>query len=306
MPAPSMHDGQLPTDVGLVRGLLADQQPRWADLPIAEVASSGTVNALYRLGADLVVRLPIVDHDPGEIAKDRRWLPSLAPHLPVAVPELVAVGEPALGYPWTWGVYRWIEGRDATAVTLDPPAELGLAHDLARVVRALQDIDHGGGPRPGRATYGRGAPLAGFDEPVRRSLEQIDAVGGLLDVPAAGDVWAQALAAPVWSSAPVWVHGDLMPGNLLLAEGRLVAVIDWGALGVGDPACELMPAWNLFTAPGRAAYRSALGVDDATWLRGRGWALLQAVMALPYYLDTNPGMVAVARRTLAELLARGA
>lgn len=304
MTASPMHENQVPTDVGLVRRLLAGRFPRWADREITPVASSGTVNALYRLGTDLVVRLPVVDHDPGEIVQDQRWLPRLAPHLTVSVPEVVAVGEPALGYPWTWAVYRWIDGRDATAVPLDPVAEVGLAHDLAGFVRALQAVDTAGGPRPvAPGTARRGAPLAGFDVAVRRGLGQIDAVGGLLDVPAAVDVWREAVAAPAWSSAPVWFHGDLMPGNLLLVDGRLRAVIDWGCLGVGDPACELMPAWNLFTAPGREAYRAALGVDDATWRRGRGWALLQAVLALPYYLDTNPGMVAVARRALSELVA---
>ena len=300
MPAPPMHENQVPTDVGLVRHLLADQFPEWADLPVAEVASSGTVNALYRLGDDRVVRLPLVDHDPGEIAKDRAWLPRLAPHLPLAVPEQLAVGDPGRGYPWPWAVYRWLEGTDAAQAGFRDEGQA--ARDLAAFVQALQRCDPSGGPRPGRPNYGRGAPLAPFDPPVRRALVQIDEIGGLVDVAAATAVWEDAVAAAVRTAAPVLVHGDLMPGNLLLVDGCITAVIDWGALGVGDPACELMPAWNLFSPEGRATYRAALDVDDATWRRGRGWALLQAVMALPYYLDTNPGMVAVARRTLAALL----
>jgi|SoiMethySBSTD1v2_1073268.scaffolds.fasta_scaffold29981_4 aminoglycoside phosphotransferase (APT) family kinase protein len=300
MPLPPMHENQVPIDEALVRRLLAEQLPGEADLPLAAVESSGTVNALYRLGRDRVVRLPLVDHDPGEIARDRTWLPRLAPHLPLAVPEVLAVGEPASGYPWPWAVYRWLDGADATHAPLRDEVEA--ARDLAAFVLALRRVDTTGGPRPGPPNYGRGAPLLPFDAPVRRSLAQLDEIGGLVDTGAAAAAWDAAVGAAVWTGAPVWVHGDLMPGNLLVVDGRITAVIDWGALGVGDPACDLMPAWNLFSAEGRQAYRTALDVDAAAWQRGRGWALLQAVMALPYYLDTNPGMVAVARRTLAEVL----
>ncbi len=293
-----MHAGEVATDVGLVRRLLAGQFPRWADLPIAPVPSAGTDNALYRLGDDLVVRMPRIAWATGQIDKERRWLPLLAPHLPLVIPTQVAVGEPAEGFPWGWSVYRWLDGVNATLDRLTDPDEA--ARDLARFIHALQAVDATGGPRPEPGTFGRGVPLATRDAGTR---EAIAACAGLIDTRAATAAWQAALAAPAWQGAPVWLHGDLQSGNLLARHGRLSAVIDFGALTVGDPACDLMVAWNLFTARSRAAFREAMAVDDATWARGRGWALSPAVVALPYYRETNPGLAAIARHAIAEVLA---
>lgn len=291
-----MHADEVHTDVGLVRRLLAGQFPEWAALPIERLASSGTVNALYRLGDAMVVRLPRMDWGVGAVDRDLRWLPKLAPFLPVSIPVPLAKGTPAEGYPWEWGVYPWLEGENPT---VDSVAESdALARDLARFIRALHGIELPGGP-----PAGRGASLARWDEGTRAALAALE---GVIDTDAATDAWDEALRTPSWPGRPVWIHGDLMPGNLLFRDGALTAVIDWGGLGLGDPACDLMVAWNLLSAGGRRILRAELGVDDATWARGRGWALWTGLVALPYYKETNPVLADNARYRIGEVLAERA
>ena len=298
MGARKMHADEVETDVSLVHRLLAAQFPHWADLPIAPVPSAGTDNALYRLGESLVVRLPRIHWAVGLVDKEQRWLPTLAPHLPLAIPVPLAQGSPAEGYPWPWSVYRWLEGENATIAPIGDRREV--ARDLARFLAALQRIDPAGGPPAGPQNFSRGVPLAVRDAPTRAALA---ALHGRLDVGAATAAWEAALRAPAWDGPPVWLHGDLYPANLLVARGRLVGVIDFGCLGVGDPACDLVPAWMLFSDESREAFRAALGVDDAAWARGRGWALSLGLTALPYYWDTNPVLVASARRAIDHVLA---
>jgi aminoglycoside phosphotransferase (APT) family kinase protein len=288
-----MHADEIETDADLVRRLLAGQFPDWASLPIERVPSSGTDNALYRLGDEMVVRLPRIHWAVGGIDKDFSWLPVLGPRLPVATPVPLAKGAPAEGYPWEWGVYSWLEGENPTRAGADD-AE-GLADDAARFIEAMHAIDPAGGP-PAR----RGVPLEVQDERARAALV---ALRGTIDTDAATGAWKDALEAPPWSGAPVWVHGDLLPGNLLLHGGRLTGVIDWAGVGVGDPACDLIIAWGLLPSEARPVFRDRLGVDDATWARGRGWALSLALIAVPYYKDTNPEFAAAARHLLREVLA---
>jgi aminoglycoside phosphotransferase (APT) family kinase protein len=295
MGAVRMHAGEIRTTIALVRGLLGGQFPRWAGLPIAPVESYGTDHDIYRLGDRLAVRLPRIAWARGQAAKEARWLPRLAPHLPLALPVPVAMGRPAEGYPFEWSVYEWLPGVNANGAITDP---VRAAVDLAAFIAALRRVATAGAHA--RPPQGRGAPLAELDEPVRRSVERL---GGRIDGAAALRSWRESLAAPAWDGAQVWVHGDLLPGNLLVVGGRLSAVIDFGGLNVGDPACDLQPAWNLFSGSSRRRLRAELGADDASWLRGRGWALYQAVCALPYYWDTNPGMVRQASHALAEVLA---
>ena len=300
MGAREMHPDEVGTDVALVRRLLAAQFPQWADLPIAPVPFWGTDNAMYRLGDDLAVRLPRFHWTVGRVDKEQRWLPTLAPHLPLAVPVPLARGSPAEGYPWRWSVCRWLGGENATVAGVGDRCDA--ARDLARFLIALRGIDATGGPPAGPHNFFRGVPLAVRDASTRTSLA---ALHSRLDVGAATAVWEAALRAPVWRGAPVWLHGDLYPANLLVAGGRLSGVIDFGGLGVGDPACDLVPAWMLFSGESREVFRAACGVDDATWARGRGWALSLAVGAVahPSYAETNPTLVASARRTIAEVLA---
>ncbi len=281
----------------LVRRLLRAQQPQWADFLIAPVPSSGTDNALYRLGDDMVVRLPRIYWTTGQIAKEREWLPKLAPFLPLTIPKPLATGQPGEGYPWEWAVYRWLPGESATFARLADPRQAAI--DLAQFITALQRIEPKGASLAADANS-RGAPLATRDAETR---EAIAALFGMIDADAALAVWEAALQAPEWDRAPVWFHGDLLPGNVLVEDGRMCAVIDFSILGIGDPACDLMIAWGLFRGASRDAFRDALAVDDATWARGRGHALSQAAIFIPYYLHTNPLGVAIARHTLNAVLA---
>jgi aminoglycoside phosphotransferase (APT) family kinase protein len=294
-----MHPDQLDVDAQLVRRLLTAQFPHWAELPLEPVDPSGTDNAIYRLGEDLAVRLPSTPRTEATLEKERAWLPRLAPLLPLAVPLPVAEGAPSDGYPCTWSVYRWLDGEDATVA---PIADLGqAATDLAGFIAALQRIDTAGAPGPGGHNFLRGEPLEARDAEVRASLA---ALGDDIDVSAATAVWEAALRAPEWQRPPVWIHGDLDARNLLVQEGRISAVLDFGSLGVGDPACDVMVAWKVLSAESRARFRAALSIDDATWERGRGWALSQALGALAYYtLETNAVLVREARRWLREALA---
>lgn len=292
-----MHADEVATDAGLVRRLLAEQFPHWSDLPIEPVVSYGTDHDIYRLGAHLAARLPRIGWATDQAAKEAKWLPRLAPELPLALPVPVAMGHPSDGYPFDWSVCTWLPGQNANGTIND----LDLAAvDLAAFVIALRRIDTADAhPRP---PHGRGGPVAQNDDQVRRSIAQL---GDRIDADAALRSWEESLDAPVWDGAEVWVHGDLLPGNLLVVDGRLSGVIDFGGLNVGDPACDLQPAWNVFTGDSRERFRAELDVDDASWLRGRGWALSQAVSALPYYWETNPGIVRQASHALAQVLSDG-
>lgn len=283
-----MHADQHAIDAGLVRRLVDGQFPRWAGSPLTPLASGGTVNAVYRLGDDLTVRLPLTAGGAGDIAKEREALATLA-GLPAAVPAVVAVGEPAEGYPWPWAVHGWLDGAPAREGR-DAPAR-----DLADFVRALQAH-----PAEGPPTR-RGKPLPDVDPATRRAIEELSGTDEPFDAEAALAVWTRALDAPQWTGPPRRLHGDLMPSNLLLRDGRLSGVLDWATAGIGDPAIDLIPAWNLLTADTRRTFREAVGADDATWARGRGRALSMAVIQLPYYRHTNPVISANARYVLTEL-----
>ena len=292
-----MHDDEVDTSVSLVRRLLITQFPQWANLPVEPAHSAGTGNALYRLGDDMVVRLPRIPSAVGQVNKEQKWLPILAPRLPLNIPIPLAKGHPSDGYPWHWSVYRWLEGEDATTAPIVDPRQA--ATDLAHFIIALQGIEATGGPPPGEHNFYRGVPLATRDRETR------DAIAALHDVFDAGQVtaaWDAAVETPVWNGVPVWIHGDLHAGNLLVHRGRLSAVIDFGGLGVGDPACDVMAAWVFLSAENRALFREALQVDDATWARGRGWALSFGLIALPYYQTTNPVLAGIARHAINEAL----
>jgi aminoglycoside phosphotransferase (APT) family kinase protein len=293
-----IHADQIDTDELLVRRLLADQFPQWADLPVTAVPTSGTENAIYRLGDEMGVRLPYRPVKDDQLEKLDRWLPRLAPRLPLSIPEPLARGAPSKEYPAAWSIVRWLDGEEATLERLDDPVEA--ARTLAEFVRALIAIDTTGGPAPGTHNFWRGVPLAARDEMTRRRIRDSE---GLVDAEAVTRAWEHDLAAPVWDAPPTWLHGDLAPDNMLLNDGRLSAVIDWGGLGVGDPATELLPAWNLFRGASRQAYREALGFDDATWARGRGLALSTSIVALPYYNNTIPVRAKRATDVIREVLA---
>ncbi|MGE5135623.1 MAG: aminoglycoside phosphotransferase family protein [Gemmatimonadota bacterium] len=288
-----MHDGEAAIDAGLVRRLLAAQFPRLAGLPVSEVPSTGTVNAIFRLGGELCVRLPRLREYAGDIDREWRCLPLLAPHLPLRIPEPVELGQPGSGFPFRWAVYRWIGGRPYAGELVSD--ERQAAADLAAFVAGLRGVEEvAGAPPAGRR------PLRELDASTR---EAIGSAAQVIDSAAATAAWDRALQAPAWDGTPVWIHSDLLRPNLVVERGRLHAVIDFGGAGIGDPAADVIAAWSVFGPAGRAVFRAALAVDDGTWERARGFALHQAALIIPYYARTNPEFAGLARRTISEILA---
>jgi aminoglycoside phosphotransferase (APT) family kinase protein len=290
-----MHADEIVTTPAQVARMVAEQLPQWAHLGVRPVAEHGTDHCLFRLGEELVVRMPRIGWAADQAASDARWLPVLAPYLPVDVPVPVASGRPDGDFPWAWSVVPWLPGRNPT------PYEEGPRHlggELAAFVAALRAVDTAGGPV---ATDGRrGAPLRHWDEAVRSAIE---AAGARLPHPEATlEAWEHCATAPDWSGPPVWLHGDLMAGNLLVEDGRLSGVIDFGALGVGDPAADLSPCWHLLGGTARRDFRAALDHDEDTWRRGRGWAMGPALTGIPYYWDTVPAFAERGLRTVAVVL----
>lgn len=294
-----MHADEVDVPPALVRRLLAAQHPQWADLPLTVAGAWGTDHAMYKLGDELVVRLPRIGWAVKAVAAEQRWLPFLGPQLPVEIPEVVATGEPGEGYPWPWTILRWIWGEHPPPV--DWWGAERLAIQLAGFNRALAAIDPTGGPVAGSpGGPQRGIPIRLRDEQVRSCIAQL---ADEFDPDALLAAWEADAFVADHAGDPVWVHSDLTPGNLLWGNGHLRGVLDWGGVAVGDPAVGLLPAWNLFGVWTRHAFREASAVDEACWRRGRAWALSIAAVALPYYRDTYPAICASSRRVLTEVLA---
>ncbi|GHI09972.1 aminoglycoside phosphotransferase family protein [Streptomyces cellostaticus] len=288
-----MRADEVDIDAPLVGRLVARRFPEWASLPVRRLASSGTENAMFRLGTDLVVRLPRHPGAVADVAHEQRWLPRLGALLPVATPEPVGFGEPDEDFPWPWSVYRWLDGHNPVAGAVAEPERL--AEELGACVSALRRLD----PQDGPPAH-RGVPLTTRDAPTRAALEQL---AGRIDTDTVTSLWEQALRAPDHAGSPAWLHGDLSPGNVLVAGGRLSAVIDFGCAGTGDPAVDLIVAWNLLPATARDIFREAVGAGEAEWARGRGWALSISLIQLPYYWHTNPALAENSLHVIAEILA---
>ncbi|CAM3694970.1 aminoglycoside phosphotransferase family protein [Deinococcus frigens] len=292
-----MHPDEIHTNAALVRRLLAAQFPKWAGLPVRRVQSFGTDNALYRLGEDLLVRLPRIGWTVGQVEKELEWLPRLAPHLPLRVPEPLALGQPGEGYPYTWGVYRWLPGEMPSLSEVAARPEL--ARQLAEFVLALRGCDQTDAP----SAENPATDLQQLDPHVRASVETS---AQLLDTDTRKQiiaVWDDTMHLPGWTVAPIWVHGDLHSSNLLWNGEHLTTVLDFSSLELNDPAIDLMAPWNAFGAEARATYREVLHPDDATWERGRARALAKALLALPYYQHTNPEIMERSWYTIREVLA---
>jgi aminoglycoside phosphotransferase (APT) family kinase protein len=261
-------------DEALVRQLLAEQLPEWAALPIRPVDAQGHDNRTFRLGDALAVRLPTAERYAAHVAVEHAWLPRLAPQLPLPIPRPVARGAPGCGFPWPWSVSRWLPGDSALRAPIaDAPR---FARDVAGFLTALRAIDARGAPPPGPDNFFRGGDLSVYAAETERCLA---AAPTGVDAHAARALWAAACETR-WNAAPVWVHGDVAAGNLLVSGGALCGVIDFGQLAAGDPACDTVLAWTFFSGDGRAAFREALDLDAATWLRGRAWALWKALLSL--------------------------
>ncbi|MFC9327566.1 aminoglycoside phosphotransferase family protein [Kitasatospora sp. NPDC057015] len=291
------RDGRAGIDAALVGRLVRAQFPQWGALPVRPVAVDGWDNRTYRLGDTMTVRLPTAAaYDPA-VEKEHRWLPVLAAELPVAVPPVLALGAPGEGYPHPWSVRGWLEGESANRRPLDDLP--GFAVGVGEFVLALQRVDATGGPGAGAHSFHRGAPPAHYDGETRRALA---ALAGRVDTVRAEAVWEAALAATRQGS-PVWFHGDIAGGNLLVRDGKLAAVIDFGTSGTGDPACDLVIAWTMFADGSRQAFRETVGQDRGTWARARGWALWKSLICLAQFLDEDPAQAAEHRRVLDEVLA---
>lgn len=288
-----LHRDEIPIDEALVRRLLGEQFGAWARLPLAQVTPPGTVNAMFRLGQDLCVRLPRLPRYEVGLRQELTWLPKIAPLVTLAVPTPVAVGRPSAHFPLTWAVYRWIDGTESDRKQLGDQEQTAVR--LAQFILQMRRLDTGGAPRSTRDR-----PLPSRDSESRQAIAALPAG---MDRQAISAAWEVALAAPGWSGVPVWTHGDLLPPNLVLRDGRLAGVIDFGQMGAGDPAVDLIPAWTVLGKLGRQRFRAALDVDAGLWARSRGFALHQALLIIPYYLKTNPSFAAMARRTIDEILA---
>lgn len=291
-----LHDDEVEIDTSLVERLVAEQFPQWAGLPARVVERSGTDNVTFRLGDELSVRLPRTESTQGQVEKDLTWMPRLAPHLPVSIPEPLQLGEPGQGYPFSWGVYRWLPGRPFDASSDDAVA---LAPQVAEFVRSLREVDTTGAPVPSDNPFDRGTPLAPRDAMFREALDELREYfdTGLLLA-----AWEESLAADTWDGTPAWIHGDLMSGNVLVADGKLSAVIDFGTARAADPAGDVLAAWFLFGGESRRVYREALEVDDDNWLRARGWALSLSLIAIPYYMHRDPDAIPGGQEYIADVL----
>jgi aminoglycoside phosphotransferase (APT) family kinase protein len=284
-------------DEHLARRLVDAQFPRWADLPITRVELDGWDNRTFRLGPGMTVRLPSGEWYALQVEKEQRWLPRLAPALPLPIPAPVAKGVPGEGYPYPWSVYRWLDGEPATEGAIGDLT--AFATTLAGFLVALRRVDASEGPGPGPHNFYRGGRLTTYAD---ETLRSIDALGDEIPADAVMRVWDDAMATG-WERDPVWFHGDVATGNLLLRDGRLAAVIDFGTSGVGDPACDVVIAWTLLSGPSRDAFRTTLGVDAGTWSRARGWALWKALITLVGQLDDDLEAAAVTRRVIDRVLA---
>ena len=288
-----MHEDEVTVDERLVRRLVDEQFPRHADRPLRPVEPWGTDNAVFRLGDDLVVRLPRIHWSTGQIDRDATWLPRLAPHLTVPIPQPVAIGEPGHGYPYRWAIHSWLPGTLAGPGTIADPVRF--AEDLAQTVRQLRAVPTAGAP----PASNRARPVADYDEATRRAIAS---ARHLVDADAALRIWEDALAAEPHDGPPVWVHGDL-EGNCLVTDGRLGGLVDWGSACAGDPAVDVQVAWSPLLTPAAAhRFLDLVGADDATIARAKGAAVNQACAALPYYLHTYPLIV---ERSVHKLRALG-
>lgn len=291
-----MHTDEVDIDDDLVRELVRVQFPEWAGLPVRRLVSGGSTNAIFRVGTKLSARLPLTAGGVGGLHREARWLPALASALPVQVPEVVAIGRPGGDYPFDWAVHRWIDGEvliEGRVADAD-----GIARDLAAFVTALGKVDMTGAPQAHRS-----GTLADQDAQTRYAVEELARTDESFDLDEVVAVWDSMVAVPGPGAPARWIHSDLMPSNLLSRDGQLAAVIDFSTAGLGDRAVDLIPAWNLLPATARATFRDAVGVDDHTWERGRGWALSMALIQLPYYRETNPFISSNARYVIKQVLA---
>ncbi len=291
-----MTDDRLDIDTPLVRNLIEDQFPHWADLAIEAVEPGGWDNKTFRLGEDMSVRLPTAERYALQVEKEQLWLPYLASNLPYEIPVPIAKGQPTSKYPWPWSVYKWIEGEPAIDKHIEDLNRFAV--DLARFLTDLQNVNTRNAPEAGEHNFFRGGGLSVYDTETRQALDEIaDDIDRSLLI----DIWNEALASK-WEKPAVWIHGDMSPSNLLIRDGRLHAVIDFGNCGIGDPACDLVMAWTFFDEENRCIVQENLPYDKATWARASGWALWKALITIQQKKETHPLEAQQSQKILKEII----
>ncbi len=260
----------------LVQELIAEQFPELANLSIKPVKFSGHDNRTFHLGDKMLVRLPSAEKYAAKVAKEQKWLPILALYLSLPIPTPLHLGAPSQNYPWNWSIYNWIEGDSANALAINDLESQAIALDLAKFLNELQKIDITGAPVPGKHNFYRGASPKVYDEEARSAIKSLR---DFIDTDRAAAIWEKAISSK-WDKPPVWIHGDLAPGNILIKNKKLSAVIDFSGICVGDPACDLVIAWNSFTTMARQIFKDNVGLDADTWERAKGWALWKAMITL--------------------------
>lgn len=283
----------------LAQSLIDGQFPVWSHLPLKKIDSAGTDNSIYRLGEELAVRFPVSASAAQQVAKEHIWLPKLI-SFAVAIPIVIGAGRPMNEFPFPWSVMTWIEGKDATAdVIVD---WLKTAEDLGQFIREFRSQNPSGAPLAGKHNAFRGTALGNLDQIARNA---IDALRYMFDHSLLLDIWEQALGVEPWAGAPQWIHGDIHAANIIVKNGNIAGIIDLGLMGVGDPACDLAPAWSFLPSHVRDVFREAADVDGPTWLRGKGWGLYIGVIALSYYRGRNPTLSGIAETAIRAVIEDG-
>ncbi|WP_229955125.1 aminoglycoside phosphotransferase family protein [Parasphingorhabdus litoris] len=283
----------------LVTRLVAEQFPQWAGLAIKPVKLNGWDNRTFHLGSDMTVRLPSAERYAVKVPIEQKWLPKLAPSLSFPIPKPLAMGQPSCDYPWNWSVYRWIEGD--TADILDECHLRQFARDCARFLKELHQINTSEGPLAGPHNFYRGGSLKVYDEETNAAIHKLK---GLIDTEAVAASWKQAISSE-WVKEPVWVHGDFSVGNIIVKDRKLAAVIDFGGMGIGDPACDLVLAWTFLTPESRGIFKSHMEMDNETWNRARGWALWKALITLASLEDMESSDASQQKRVISSVLSEG-
>lgn len=283
-------------NVSLVYRLIESQFPQWRSLPITPVQTSGWDNRTFHLGSEMIIRLPSAACYALQVEKEQHWLPRLAPKLSVSIPTPIAMGKPSEDYPWHWSIYRWLPGQTASVACIEGMNLF--ASELANFLTEFQRIDSAGGPPAGEHSFFRGGSLTNYNNETQQAIKLL---GNQIDTSTIAAIWEEALSSS-WQSQPVWVHGDIAVGNLLVDRGHLSAVIDFGQLAIGDPACDLVIAWTFFNNENRRAFRNKLMLDKATWARARGWALWKALIVCAKLPGTDPLAIASSWKVVHEIL----
>jgi aminoglycoside phosphotransferase (APT) family kinase protein len=267
----------------LARKLIDEQFPEYSHLPITPVEKQGHDNRTYRLGNELLIRMPTDESYALKVPKEQELLPQLARHLSTGIPVPVKMGLPSKDYIFPFSIYRWLDGTSVNLLTLDEKDTVQLAYDLAKFLQELQSITDVAGPKPGQHNWWRGNHVSVYDKGFH---EQITHLARIIDVEKAYELWQKACNTK-WRNNPVWVHGDFAIGNMLMQDGKLSAIIDFGGIAMGDPACDLVIAWTFLKGEARDIFIREIALDEDTWLRAKAWALWKATFELCQIEDKN-------------------